>query len=422
MIRSPNRFGKDRGAHEDIRQTYRGFSPLTRMRESPRGRLTKLSMPGAADRYAMDWKLPFRCHLCVAAGTGTVLTPLGFARSFPAASIVFPGSMAQSLDQSLLRQKTLLADGATGTNLFDAGLAAGYPPELWNLEPDNQPKVFNLNRAFVEAGADIILTNTFGGTRPRLKLHKAEDRAAESNEAGARLARRAADAVGRPVIVAGSMGPTGELFEPLGQMTLEQGVAIFLEQAAALKAGGVDILWIETMFSTDELTAAMQAAAKVDLPVICTLSFDMKGRTMMGISPASFATLMHEATPRPAAFGANCGTGPAELVAAILNMRSAAAAEDVLVAKSNCGIPQVTDSGIRYSGTVDLMADYVRVALDAGARIVGGCCGTTPAHLAAMRSAMDSHVLRSPPTLEMVIERLGSVSPGARKQAAGRSA
>jgi methionine synthase I (cobalamin-dependent) len=327
----------------------------------------------------------------------------------------------QSLDATLLQQKPLLADGATGTNLFDAGLSAGYPPELWNLEPDNQPKVFSLNRAFVEAGADIVLTNTFGGTRPRLKLHRAEDRAAESNEMAARLARRAVDGVGRTVIVAGSVGPTGELFEPLGPMTSAQGVAVFAEQAAALKAGGVDLLWIETMFSTDELRAAIQAATDVDLPFVCTLSFDMKGRTMMGVSPATVATLMHRMTPRPIAFGANCGTGPAELVAAILNMKSAAKTEDVLIAKSNCGIPEVTDSGIRYSGTIDLMADYVHLALDAGARIVGGCCGTTPRHLAAMRTAMDLHVPGKSPSLETVIARLGSVSSGAQKQVGRQS-
>jgi methionine synthase I (cobalamin-dependent) len=330
--------------------------------------------------------------------------------------------MPDSLTQLLNGRSALLADGATGTNLFDAGLTAGYPPELWNLEPENQPKVLNLNRAFVDAGADIILTNTFGGSRPRLKLHQAGDRIAESNEAAARIARRAAEEAGRPVVIAGSVGPTGELFEPLGPMTMAQGTAVFAEQMAGLKAGGVDLLWIETMFSVDELAAAATSAADAHLPFVCTLSFDMKGRTMMGVSPAELARLIHEMDCRPLAFGANCGTGPAELVAVILNMKNAAAADDILIAKSNCGIPEVTDRGVRYTGTPDLMADYVHLALDAGARIVGGCCGTTPEHLRIMRAAMDAHVPCEPPSLETVISRLGEVSPGARKQARQRAA
>lgn len=325
--------------------------------------------------------------------------------------------MADLLTTRLKDRPWLLADGATGTNLFEAGLQTGYPPEMWNIEPNNQEKVLNLNRAFVAAGADIILTNTFGGTRPRLKLHRAEDRVHVLNENGARLARCAAEAAGRRIVVAGSMGPTGELFAPLGPLTFAEGVEIFAEQAAALKAGGVDVLWIETMFSVDEFKAALQGAVCTGLPCVCTLSFDMKGRTMMGVSPAQAAKLMQELAPRPIAYGANCGVGAAEVVAVMLSMKDAAAQDDVLVAKSNCGIPQVVGSEVRYSGTPGLMADYVHMALDAGARIVGGCCGTTPDHLKAMRTAMNSHVRGKRPDLEAVIARLGEVSPGAQKQA-----
>jgi len=327
--------------------------------------------------------------------------------------------MPHLLEQLLGEKQALLADGATGTNLFAAGLQAGYPPELWNLEPENQPKVFNLNRAFVVAGADIVLTNSFGGTAARLKLHRAEARVAESNEIAARLARQACEGAGRPVVVAGSVGPSGELFEPLGSMTLDQGIANFTEQAMALKAGRADLLWIETMFSADELKAAIAAAERAELPFVCTLSFDMKGRTMMGVGPGQFAKMMHDGQSRPLAFGANCGTGPAELIAVILAMKASADPADVLVAKSNCGIPQVTDAGIVYSGTPELMADYVRLAIDSGARIVGGCCGTTPDHLKVMRQAMDRHMPGERPALATVTSRLGGVSAGAQKQLGG---
>ncbi len=325
--------------------------------------------------------------------------------------------MTDLLERLLQDRPWLLADGATGTNLFEAGLETGYPPELWNLEPENQEKVYNLNRAFVAAGADIILTNSFGGTRARLKLHQAQDRVHAVNESAARLARRAANEAGRPVVVAGAIGPTGELFEPLGPLTFEAGVEIFAEQAIGLKAGGADVLWIETMFSIDEFKSALAGAGRTGLPCVCTLSFDMKGRTMMGVSPAEAARLMREVEPRPLAYGANCGVGAAEVVAVLMSMKDAAGAEDVLVAKSNCGIPQMVDGQVRYSGAPELMSDYVHLALDAGARIVGGCCGTTPGRLKAMRLAMDSHNRGARPDLEAVIARLGEVSPGARKQA-----
>jgi methionine synthase I (cobalamin-dependent) len=321
------------------------------------------------------------------------------------------------LSQLLYDRRWLLADGATGTNLFEVGLQTGYPPELWNLDSRNQEKVYNLNRAFVASGADIILTNSFGGTRARLKLHQAEDQVHAANESAARIARRAADGAGRPVVVAGSMGPTGELYEPLGPLAFGEGVELFAEQAAALKAGGADVLWIETMFSIDEFKSALKGAARTGLPCVCTLSFDMKGRTMMGVSPGDAAKLISGIEPQPVAYGANCGVGAAEVVAVLLSMKDAARVDDVLVAKSNCGIPQVLGSEIKYSGTPELMSDYVHLALDAGARIVGGCCGTTPGHLKVMRSAMDSHVGGERPDLDAVIARLGEVSPGAQKQA-----
>jgi 5-methyltetrahydrofolate--homocysteine methyltransferase len=324
--------------------------------------------------------------------------------------------MGDVLSELLKERSYILTDGATGTNLFAAGLESGYPPELWNIEPANVEKVYNLNRAFVDAGADLILTNSFGGTAPRLKLHQAESRVGEVNAAAARIARRAVDGAGRSVVVAGSVGPTGELFEPLGPMTHEVGIAAFVAQAEGLKAGGADVLWIETMFSVEELNAAIKAAEAVGLPYVCTLSFDTKGRTMMGVSPAQVAQMMKAASPRPIAYGANCGTGASELVAVLLHMKEASDPQDVLVAKSNCGIPKLEGAEIRYTGTPELMSDYVRLSLAAGARIVGGCCGTTPGHIKAMRAAMDAYVPTERPSLEQIVSQLGEVSAGAQKQ------
>jgi 5-methyltetrahydrofolate--homocysteine methyltransferase len=176
----------------------------------------------------------------------------------------------------MLRTKNvLLADGATGTNLFDAGLTAGDAPDLWNVERPEAIKA--LYRSFVDAGADIILTNTFGSTRHRLKLHAADNRVFEINEAGARLAREVADAAGRPVVVAGSMGPTGELFVPLGALTEADAVAAFTEQAEGLKAGGADVCWIETMSAVEEIQAAARGAIAAGMPYTARRASTLRG-------------------------------------------------------------------------------------------------------------------------------------------------
>jgi 5-methyltetrahydrofolate--homocysteine methyltransferase len=322
--------------------------------------------------------------------------------------------MSDLLGKMLAERPWLLADGATGTNFFAAGLPTGHAPELWNL--DEPEKVRAQYRAFIEAGADIILTNSFGGTRNRLKLHQAEGRVAELNAAAARLAREVAGEAGREVVVAGSMGPTGEMYMPLGELTMTEGTAAYAEQAKALAEGGVDLLWIETIYSFEELTAAVTGARATGLPVVCTMSFDTAGRTMMGITPAQFVEAAHKLSPRPMALGGNCGIGPSELLAVLVNLRQAANSDDVLVAKSNCGVPEFVDGEIAYQGTPELMADYARMSLDAGARIVGGCCGTTPAHIRVMRAALEAHTPGPPPDLETIINRLGQVSKGAEKQ------
>jgi 5-methyltetrahydrofolate--homocysteine methyltransferase len=325
--------------------------------------------------------------------------------------------MSDLLQRLLAERPHLLADGATGTNLFEAGLATGEAPEMWNFE--HPERIEALHQSMVDAGADIILTNTFGGSRYRLKLHKAQDRVAEINRRAVEIARKVADRAGRPVVVAASIGPTGELFEPLGPLTHAEGVAAFAEQARAQAEAGADLLWIETMSSKDEVRAAAEGAASTGLPYVCTLSFDTNGRTMMGLMPGEHTQLCHELSPRPIGYGANCGVGAAELVAAVVNMSGSAEPGDVIVAKGNCGIPYYVEGKIRYDGTPELMADYARLARDAGARIVGGCCGTSPAHLKAMRDALDNYVPGPKPTLEEIVNRLGQISRGANQQASG---
>ncbi len=292
------------------------------------------------------------------------------------------------LDRLLDQQGYILADGATGTNYFMLGLETGYPPELWSLEKPEL--VAGLHRRFIEAGSDMILSNSFGGTRHRLKLHQSEHRVAELNEASARLAREEAnhqlEATGREVIVAGSMGPTGELFAPLGALTHDEAVDAFSEQAMALAEGGVDMLWIETISSFEEMFAAIEAAKKTGLPVGATMTFDTAGKSMMGVDPTDFAEQVYQRDV--VAVGANCGIGPSELMHAVMAMPKRNGI--YRVAKGNCGIPEYVDGHIHYHGTPELMADYAVFARDAGVEIIGGCCGTTPDHIKAMRDALNA--------------------------------
>jgi methionine synthase I (cobalamin-dependent) len=242
-----------------------------------------------------------------------------------------------------------------------------------------------------------------------LKLHNDQHRVRELNMAAVRNARVEADAASRDVYVAGSMGPTGEIFMPVGTMPHEEGVAAFAEQAAALKEAGVDVLWIETMSSDEELRAAVEGAATVSLPIVTTMSFDTNGRTMMGITPKAFGALAASLGTQPIAIGANCGVGASELIATVMGI-TAARPDAHVVAKGNCGIPQYQDGHIHYTGTPELMADYARIAIDAGAKIIGGCCGTSPEHLASMRKALESHVKGARPTLAEIEAKLGPVS------------
>ena len=302
----------------------------------------------------------------------------------------------------------LLADGGMGTALFARGLETGDSPELWNV--DHPDRVASVHREFVEAGSDIILTNSFGGNRYRAALHDAQDRVAELNLAAARVAREVADSAGRPVLVAGSMGPTGEILEPVGSLAMADAERAFAEQAAALAEGGVDLLWVETLSSEEELTAAIAGAGSAGLPVVATMSFDTAGRTMMGLTPDAALALTRTLPLRPEAFGANCGIGPAQLLGSILGLNRLARADDILVAKGNCGVPEYRDGHIHYSGTPEIMALYATLARDAGAAIIGGCCGTTGIHLAAMRAALDHTPRGQMPDVAFIEERMGPIT------------
>lgn len=311
------------------------------------------------------------------------------------------------LSELLSTRDWLMADGATGTNLFNMGLSSGEPPELWNVDrPDN---IRTLYRGAVEAGSDIFLTNTFGGNAARLKLHNAQGRVRELNRVGASLGREIADAAGRPVVVAGSVGPTGEIFEPMGTLTHAVAVEIFHEQAEGLKEGGADVLWIETISAPEEYKAAAEAARLAGMPWCGTMSFDTAGRTMMGVTSAQLADLVDAMPYPPIAFGANCGVGASDLMRTVMGFIAHGAHRPV-IAKGNAGIPKYHDGHIHYDGTPELMAEYAVLARDAGVRIIGGCCGTMPEHLKAMRAALESRPKGPRPTLDEVTARLGGFS------------
>lgn len=309
----------------------------------------------------------------------------------------------------LLRDRAyLLADGAMGTNLFLLGLANGAPGELWNVE---QPgSVRSVYQGFVDAGSDIILTNTFGANRFRFALHKLQGRVGELNRAAAALARDVADKAGRPVIVAGDMGPTGDVLVPLGPRTSAEAEEAFHEQAEALRDGGAHVAWIETMFADSELEAAVRGAHRAGLPVVATMTFDTGGRTMMGVRPSEAMKNSKSLPVRPLAFGANCGIGPAQLLDSVLGLAKGAEPGDVIVAKSNCGLPVMGDDmKVRYDGTPEVMADYARLARNAGARIIGGCCGTTPVHLRAMVEGLAKSSKGAAPDYAEIERLLGPV-------------
>lgn len=315
--------------------------------------------------------------------------------------------MTDRLSELLSSRDWLLADGATGTNLFNMGLSAGDAPEFWNV--DRPADVATLYRNSVDAGVDLFLTNTFGGNAARLKLHDGQTRVHELNRVGAEIGREIADAAGRPIVVAGSVGPTGEIMEPMGPLSYDLAVEIFHEQAEGLKDGGADVLWVETISAPDEYRAAAEAARRAGIPWCGTMSFDTAGRTMMGLTSSGLVELVAKLDPPPLAFGANCGVGASDLLRTVLGFAALNPGQPI-IAKGNAGIPKYVDGHIHYDGTPDLMADYAVLARDAGATIIGGCCGTTPEHLVKMRAALETRPRGDKPTLEAIATALGGFS------------
>jgi 5-methyltetrahydrofolate--homocysteine methyltransferase len=286
-----------------------------------------------------------------------------------------------SFVELLESRDVLLSDGATATNYQDMGIEPGVAPEEWVF--DEPERVESLHRRFVRAGCDMVLTCSFGGSSLRLEDSPLAGRARELNIRATEIARGAA---GEGVLVAGSMGPTGQLVEPLGPLTRDACVDTFSEQARALVEGGVDLFVLETFFALDEaLWAAEAIRALTDLPLVMSFSFDQGTKTMMGLSPADVTTAV--APLGVAALGANCGRSLADTSQLVSEFLAAGLSSPMWV-KPNAGVPQVVDGSVVYPEGPDSFAAQVGKLAANGARIVGGCCGSTPEHLASLARAI----------------------------------
>ncbi len=279
----------------------------------------------------------------------------------------------------------LLGDGAMGTMLQDLGNDEGGAPELWNVERIDV--VEGVLEGYAAAGSRLITTNTFGGTRARLQMHGLEDRVEELNDAAAALARRVADRHPGSFVL-GDIGPSGELMEPMGDLTIDSAAEMFGEQICGLVAGGVDGILIETMSDLSEVEAAVTAARKEapGLPVFATLSFDTNLRTMMGVSPAMAVQALAEMGVD--VIGANCGRGLDEMRIIAAQLAEAGAGRVRLMVQSNAGLPKLQGDTFVFDGTPEEMAGYAVEMRDLGFTVIGACCGSTPAHIAAMREAL----------------------------------
>ena len=314
--------------------------------------------------------------------------------------------MSDIIDEIIAKKGFLLADGATGTNLFNLRLEAGDPPEFWNVdEPD---KIRSLYQGSVDSGCDLFLTNSFGGNASRLKLHNSEDRAYELSLAASKLGREVADKSGREILVAGSIGPTGDIMGDAGWLSHNEAVQMFQVTAQGLMDGGADLIWVETISSPEEFIAASEAIENINAPWVGTMSFDTAGRTMMGVTSHDMSNLVKKMKYAPIGFGANCGVGASDLLRTVLGLNENA--DRPIIAKGNAGIPKYVDGHIHYDGTPEVMAEYAVLARACGATIIGGCCGTMPAHLKAMRRALDNYEVRDVPSLSEISKALGPFS------------
>lgn len=284
-----------------------------------------------------------------------------------------------------LEKGVLASDGAMGTMLQERGLTDGGAPELWNVEKPEEIEA--VLEAYAAAGANFITTNTFGGTAGRLAMHGLEDRLAELNKAGALIARKVADRHPN-CFVMGDIGPSGELMEPMGTLTLESGKALFAAQIRALVAGGIDAILIETMSDLSEVEAVVAAANEVapGMPIIATLSFDTNLRTMMGVKPGM--AVKHLAALGVRIIGANCGRGTDEMAQIAKELVEARPEGVFIITQSNAGLPKLQGDEFVYDGTPEEMARYAHEMKDLGVNIVGSCCGSSPAHTQAISAAI----------------------------------
>jgi 5-methyltetrahydrofolate--homocysteine methyltransferase len=295
--------------------------------------------------------------------------------------------MSNAIYVALESGEPVVSDGAMGTVLQESGLTDGGAPELWNVE---RPEVIeDILEQYAVAGARFLTTNTFGGTKPRLKLHDLADRSMELNVAGARIARRVADRY-NGVFVLGDLGPTGELMEPLGSLTSDDAKAIFAEQIAPLVEGGIDAILIETMSDLSEVEAAVRAAQEVapSLPIIVTMSFDTNLRTMMGTKPEQALEVVSALGVR--IIGANCGRGPDEIRVIAQQLAQARPEGVFLITQSNAGLPVLHGDIFEYDGTPQEMATYALEMASLGIAIIGSCCGSNASHTKAMTKALTS--------------------------------
>lgn len=292
--------------------------------------------------------------------------------------------MTQLLDD-IRSGKIRVADGAMGTTLQTRGLDDGGAPELWNVEKSDVVRA--VFEEYVQAGSQLLTTNTFGGSRPRLQMHGLEDRVYELNKAAAQIARSVADTQ-QDVYVMGDIGPSGDLMEPMGIMTHDSAKELFAEQIKGLVDGGVDAILIETMSDLGEVEAAI-AAAKQEapgLPIFATLSFDTNLHTMMGVSPAQAVVALTDLGAD--VVGANCGRGFEEMKTIAEQMIAARPEGALLIMQTNAGLPELVGGEFVYNGTPEAMGALAQGLKDSGVDVVGACCGSTAAHIAAIRKVM----------------------------------
>ncbi|HUT03874.1 MAG TPA: homocysteine S-methyltransferase family protein [bacterium] len=292
--------------------------------------------------------------------------------------------MNNRLSELLAKKTLLIVDGAMGTMLQSAGLGVGECPELWNINrPDS---IRQIHEAYLNAGADVILTNTFGGSPKKLSMFGLAHRAVAINRAGAQLAAQARESCGRykAALIFGSVGPTGELLEPLGTATLEAMIEQFAVQIEALVEGGVDAIMVETMISPEEAIAAASAGKTVQesLPIVINLTYEPTPRgprTMMGTSPERFIQMLSEQGVNVDGVGTNCGTGADDMVSVVSALRGCT--DLPIVAYPNAGMPRMQDGMAVYDESPEAFSEKTAKLADAGATMIGGCCGTTPEHI-----------------------------------------